>query len=219
MNSIAGFADMLHKPELPDQKKLRFIEIIQTNVRSLLQLVTDIMDVSKIETGQIKLNFHEVSLKNLMQELNLLFEAQQAIEQKNLIELSLAIPAGAHNDTILTDSFRLKQVLKNLIDNAFKFTKKGEIQFGYQIKDQQTVLFWVKDTGIGIPKDKQTLIFDRFRQAYEGTKRLYGGTGIGLAICKGLVKLLGGEIWLHSELHKGACFYFTIPYRTLQTPA
>ncbi|MCD4737366.1 MAG: response regulator [Bacteroidales bacterium] len=115
------------------------------------------------------------------------------------------------NFAIVTDPLRFRQVVNNLLDNAVKFTSSGTIEVGYTIQDEESLLFYVKDTGIGLPKDKLDLIFERFRQAEESNTREYGGTGLGLTITKKLVELLGGVIWVESEFNVGSTFYFTLP--------
>jgi hypothetical protein len=137
--------------------------------------------------------------------------------QKQHIEFSLEALCDLDESLILTDKVKLKQILINLIGNAFKFTEKGKIEVGCKYNPNHELIFYVSDTGIGIPNDKKNLIFERFSQLNPGANKLTSGTGLGLSIVKGLVKIMGGEIWIESELNKGSCFYFTIPFKLSQS--
>ena len=127
--------------------------------------------------------------------------------------IDLYVEKALENDEahVVTDEIRVKQILTSFLNNAVKFTEKGQISFGYRINSDKNILFYVQDTGIGILPDDQSFIFDRFRQVESNLNRKYGGTGLGLAIAKGLVGLLKGKIWVESEISKGSVFYFTIP--------
>lgn len=210
MNAIMGFTQLLTEPNREQKDVLRYINIIQKNTQYLLQLINDILDISKIETNQLKIVKTECELSPI---LNALLENYQTFlrETESNITLHLTIGKDQHGITIQTDSNRLRQILTNLLENAIKFTPKGSIQFGYQHKSNH-ILFFVRDTGIGIPTHKREIIFDRFRQAEpDAHTRQYGGTGLGLTISKSLVKMLGGNIWVESNTPQGTSFFFTIP--------
>ena len=211
MNAIIGFAEMLTKPRLSEAKKERYSEIIKHRSYDLLRIIEDILDISKIEVGQMKVLILPTHLSSLFREVydcNIL-----KIKSINSpVELRMALPNNLQKIIVRTDSQLLKQVLNNLIENSIKFTMNGFIEFGCDQRKNMEYYFYVKDTGIGIPEDKLELIFDRFRQAEEAyATRVYGGTGLGLSIVKGIVTLLKGKIGVESTVDKGSLFYFTIP--------
>ena len=212
MNAIIGFVDLLNKPDLSAEKRKEFLDIINNNCDILLKLIDDIIDIAKIEANQISIEIAECNLDILFLELFTYYEDSKTRKRKEHIELRLKKPEGVHENTILTEPVRLRQVLSNLISNALKFTDSGFIELGYTLKNSKILQFYVKDTGIGIQKELQDLIFDRFRQADDSSTKKISGAGLGLALSKGLVKLLGGEIWVESTPGKGSTFYFTLPY-------
>ena len=156
------------------------------------------------------MNIEDCNLNDLFEELRVFFTEHKNKTGKNHIQFSLVSECDVDNVVIKTDKVKLKQIFINLIGNAFKFTDFGSIKGGCRIVKEK-LLFYVADTGIGIPTDQQQVIFDRFTQIKSPQNRFYGGTGLGLSIVKGLVNLLGGEIWLDSESGKGSVFYFSIP--------
>ena len=208
MNSILGFSELLKNNKLDAEKQTRFIDIINTNGKQLITIIDDIIDFSKIEANQIELRYNSVDVINLLDDL--FYTYQNKIQYENLnLKLELTKPK-VNEFFIHADETRLKQVITNLLSNAFKFTNKGKVEFGFQMVENK-LLFFVKDTGIGIAKEKQHIIFERFRQADESLSRMFGGTGLGLSITKSLIELMNGEVWVESEPEKGANFYFTIP--------
>ena len=217
MNAIIGFTEILQKPDLPAEKKERYGRLIKQRSRDLLRIIEDVLDISKIEVGQMKVIQSEVNLSLLLNEI---FEYYKLKVEKNDktpdLTLKVSLAYELRNVRLKTDSVRLKQIINNLLDNAFKFTTKGLIEFGCEpASDPRKILFFVKDTGIGIPREKQKLVFDPFRQAEDLIlTRQYGGVGLGLSIVKGVVELMNGEIWLESERNKGTKFFFTLPYTT-----
>lgn len=214
MNAILGFGELLKNPSLSQIKKENYINIIQSKGNQLLHLINDIIDFSRIEANYVTINPQPIHLNQLFDELMLTYQRVLNIEKKTK-DLKLSFHPGLDNNksNILADGNRLKQVLSNLLDNAVKFTVKGEIQAGYELIENNKLQFYVKDTGIGIPAEKQSVIFERFRQACDNENNFYGGTGLGLSIVKSLVELAGGEIWLKSEPSHGSEFYFTLPFR------
>ncbi|MCF8296453.1 MAG: response regulator [Saprospiraceae bacterium] len=213
MNSISGFSELLEDDELDKERRTKYISIIRTNCDALSQLINDIIDIAKIEADQLNINIGHSSINDLLQEIFLIYK-ENAAHQKKDIEIKMV--AVEKNITIFTDEFRLRQVLLNLIGNAFKFTKEGLIEFGCNLFNED-LLFYVKDTGIGIPKEEKNVIFNRFRQADGSHTRKYGGTGLGLSISKSIIELLGGKIWVDTEVGVGSTFYFTIPYKEVDT--
>ncbi len=208
MNGILGFAELLKNPKLPETKQQEFIRIIEKSGQRMLNIISDIVNISKIETGQIELNLQETNVNGLLQHLHTFFSPEA--ERKGL---SLTFKPGLSDELckIETDDLKLTQVLSNLINNALKFTKSGTIDFGYQQKGQ-VLEFYVQDTGIGIAPENQDIIFERFRQVDMADARKYEGAGLGLSISKAFVEKLGGTIWVKSELDKGSTFFFNIPY-------
>jgi signal transduction histidine kinase len=215
MNAIMGFSSLLadqynNKPKLEE-----YAEIIKSRCVDLLDIINDILDIAKIESGHVSVNSEECDLNLLFLELRAFFnEHQKRLRKDNIVFAMEALP-NVEENFILTDKGKLKQIFINLIGNAFKFTESGKIMGGCNFDANNKLTFYVSDTGIGIPPEKQSFVFERFAQLDYGTSRIYGGTGLGLSIVKGLVNLLGGQIWLESEQGKGSTFYFSIPYRAI----
>jgi PAS domain S-box-containing protein len=213
MNGILGFSQILKERKFPEDKQREFLDIIHNRSKNLLDIINDIVDISKIEANQLKVEKNEFNVNQVLYELYNNYQIELENHEKTDIKLKLNKDLVYEESIIYSDEGRLKQILTNLLSNALKFTEKGGIEFGYELKSNDDLLFYVQDTGIGIPNEKQKSIFNRFRQADEMTSRTYGGTGLGLSISKNLVEMLGGEIWVRSEEGKGACFFFTIPYK------
>lgn len=210
MNGILGFTKLLQRPNIDEEKKSKYRKLIQDSGRGLLKLIDDIIDISKIESRQLKIEVQQVNITDLLKDLHLSFLEFRNSRDKEYIDLILDMPE--EKDLVMnTDQFRLNQVFNNLLTNALKNTKTGYIKFGYRYQESGELVFFVKDSGIGIPADQQSLIFDRFAQVNMDKPRYQEGTGLGLAITKNIVELLGGNIWLESELNVGTCFYFTHP--------
>lgn len=208
LNAISGFSQLLQKLDSVDDEAKSYAQIIQRSSKQLVSIVGDVITISSIETGQEKINSTNIHLNQLLDEILQVFRTQ-FLEKPIELKLTKALADG--DDEILMDALKLQQVFNHLLSNAFKFTREGTIEFGYLLKENQ-LEFFVRDTGIGIDKSKHALIFERFTQADEKMQADYGGTGLGLSICKGFVELLGGTIWVESEVGQGATFYFTIPY-------
>ena len=213
MNAIIGFSEVIGNPNLDQEKRQQFTNIIKERTYDLLRIVEDILDISKIEVGQMKCIEIDFDLSELLNDLLIEYiQKAKKIKSKNAIHVKLTIPDKLKNVTIKADNQRIKQVITNLLDNALKFTDKGTIEFGCHMDSISTLLFFIKDTGIGIPENKQEIIFDRFRQADEALSgRIFGGTGLGLSIVKGIVTLMNGKIWLESRENEGTTFYFSLP--------
>ncbi|MBQ9212498.1 MAG: response regulator, partial [Bacteroidales bacterium] len=211
MNAIIGFSDLLAKPGNFDKHKEKYLQIISSSGKSLLNLINDIIDISKIEAGQLKIKTQKVLLNPVMNEILL---SQNQINDMNNKPFELRMQKAVEGDdfTIETDVFRLKQILNNLIGNAMKFTEEGYIEFGYKFNTPEELLFYVKDTGVGMPQDKLDVIFTRFGQIDRKDNKNQSGTGLGLTISKKLTELLGGKMWVESEEGIGSTFFFTLPY-------
>ncbi len=212
LNAIMGFSS-LFLSHLDDPEKLKmFVNIVETRSNDLLDIINDILDISKIETGSLTVNNEECKLGDLFSELELIFKEQQIRTNKKHISLLFEIDDKLGGTVLITDKGKLKQILVNLIGNALKFTEEGSVKCSCKSEDNK-ILFMVSDTGIGIPPDKLSYIFERFAQLKSLPKMNLGGTGLGLSIVKGLVNLLGGSVWVNSEIGKGSVFKFTIDYK------
>jgi PAS domain S-box-containing protein len=208
MNAIIGFSALLNEPDINELERQQYIDIIFQSGSQLLCIINDIVDVANIESGQVRINVKETNLNSSLRSLNEQFSYN---EKQNHVAINLKTVLSDEEAMVLTDRTKLIQILSNLINNATKFTNKGQIDFGYVLKDN-FLEFFVRDTGIGITPDHITKIFDRFYQVDRTVSRHYRGTGLGLSICKAYVELLGGSIRVESEPGKGTLFVFTIPY-------
>lgn len=209
MNAIVGFSDFLCDPDLSFADQELFSGIIKQSSEQLLSIISDIISIATIEAGQEKISEKEVDINSTLRLLHQQFQVK-AKHQNVFLGLLPLLPD--HEVKIVTDETKLVQVITNLIVNALKFTKQGYVNFGYRERGLELV-FLVEDTGIGIPSNMHEVIFDRFHQIECNDTRKFGGSGLGLSISKAYVELLGGRIWLNSELNKGSTFYFTIPFR------
>ncbi len=211
LNGILGFAELL--PLVTDKKnKLEdYCRIIIQNSYDLLNVINNLIDIARIETGQMRLNPIKSNLDRLFNEIISYFKEYQLRNKKQDIQLILKGNCNLSGFSIFADENKLKQILMNLIANAFKFTKKGSIQIEYNLVEDKELIISVSDTGIGITPDKQKYIFEHFTQINNENSRISGGTGVGLAIVKSLVELMKGRVWLKSELNLGSTFFISIP--------
>ncbi len=213
MNAIIGFSEILLKPGLPNEKQDKFTRIINASCHQLLSMVNDMIDIAKIETGQLDVHISKANINDAITRVQDIFIPQAA--QQN-VAINISFQLIDEYAEIETDLVKLNQILTNLLSNAIKFTEEGEIEIGYTIMDNFIKVF-VKDSGIGIKPEHHEIIFERFRQVELDYTRKYGGTGLGLPICKAFVEKLGGRIWVESEFGKGSNFYFTLPYSYMAT--
>jgi PAS domain S-box-containing protein len=212
MNGILGFTDLLKEPGISENQRNNFINIIEKSGKRLLNLINDLIDISKIEAGQMSLNMQTIDFDDIIQNSYRFFLPEAS--KKNI---HLRLNCEKLSETkINTDNEKFTSILTNLIKNAIKFTEKGYIEIGYK-KYNQFIRFYVKDTGRGIPADKQQLIFERFGQADVSLSRNYEGAGLGLSISKAFAEMLGGTIGMNSQPGKGSEFYFTLPVNTTKT--
>ncbi|MBN2807079.1 MAG: PAS domain S-box protein [Prolixibacteraceae bacterium] len=207
MNSIIGFSRMYKSRDIDEEKRNKYADFVVNNGKILLNIVNDVLDLSKIESGQIQLKKESFSLNEFIEELH------QRLYNQNQKGLMLVRQKELSDEQsyINADRNRLMQILWNLLNNAYKFTRKGAVKFGYNLVNNN-LLFYVEDTGIGIPPEQQDKIFERFRQAEMEASRMFGGAGLGLSISKKMVELMKGKIWLKSQPGIGSTFYVSIPY-------
>jgi signal transduction histidine kinase/CheY-like chemotaxis protein len=222
MNGILGFADLLKRPNLTGEQQQKYIDIIEESGVRMLNIINDIISISKIESGQMEINITESNINEQTEYIYNFFKPE--IEEKG-IAFSLVNKLSPGECIIKTDSEKVYAILTNLVKNAVKYTPEGFIEFGCK-KSGNFIEFYVKDSGIGVPKDRQKAIFERFIQADIADTRAYQGAGLGLSISKAYVELLGGEIWMESNSNKdleenrsdnnneGSEFHFTLPYKT-----
>ena len=212
MNGILGFAELLKEPDLTGEQQQEYIKIIERSGARMLNIINDIIDISKIESGQMKAVLQETNINEQLEFIYQLFNRE--IEHKGLY-FSLKKISLPPESIVETDREKLYAILTNLVKNSIKYTSKGFIEFGCDVVETNHELFlqyFVKDTGIGIPKKRHEAIFERFIQVDVFDKMARQGAGLGLAISKAYVEMLGGKIWIESEEGKGSTFYFTIPY-------
>lgn len=208
MNAIVGFSGLLADDNLSDEKKQYYIDIIEKNCNNLLRIIDDVLDISKIESGQLEIIKTSCNLHEVIERIkDIITETHEKI--KNGIELRFNLPD--HQLEIVTDETRLMQVLVNLSTNAMNFTQEGYVEIGVTHSDKE-VLFFVKDTGIGIAPELHEKVFERFYRTGQITTGRHGGTGLGLTICRSLIEMMGGKIWLESKPGQGTQVYFTLPY-------
>ncbi|MCU4174794.1 PAS domain-containing sensor histidine kinase [Carboxylicivirga sp. N1Y90] len=218
MNAIMGFGEILLDDELTHEDINKFARIILNNGMHLLNLINDIVDFSKIEAGHINVTLHKINLNQLIEEVKLNTESLlRSYEKLDLVNVSINKPSEGINPIIRADYGKIRQVLSNLLNNAVKFTEKGSITITYNLLNDEMIELKVSDSGIGIPKDYQASIFDRFVQVKDERTFNLPGTGLGLAICRNLVELMGGNIKLESEKQKGTTFTFTLPYHPVES--
>ncbi len=212
MNAILGFSELLEDPELDEETKQQYLQYINLSGKSLLNLINDIIFVAKIEAGILEIQPLAFQLNTLLQEIYSIYLVDKQTQTKDNLKLEMHLGIQDEDPEIITDPERLKQIFINLLSNAFKFTTQGYIRFGYDVSPENWLTFFVEDTGIGIPQNKQDLIFERFGQAENSLLSKSKGTGLGLTISKNLTELMGGKMWINSAAGKGSTFYFTIPF-------
>jgi hypothetical protein len=218
MNGILGFSDLLKTPNLSGEKQQRYIEVIEKSGKRMLNIINDIIDISKIEAGLMNIEIKESNVNEQIEYIYTFFKPE--VEAKGM-QLYFKNTLPAKEAIIKTDREKLFAILKNLVKNAIKYAKEGSIEFGYVLKmgsesvdeiQNNELEFFVKDTGIGIPKDRQEAIFERFIQSDIIDTMARQGAGLGLSITKAYIEVLGGKIWVESEEGIGSTFYFTLPY-------
>lgn len=211
MSGVTGFAELLRNENLSHEQRMSYLDIIISSGEHLINLIDDVLDLSAIESGHVKLEKDEFDLENMLLEIQGFFTQSKYVLEK---KLSLVVECQPPDNVarIRADRRRIRQIIMNLVGNAVKFTENGSVILGCQTDGSDEVLLYVRDSGPGIPEEYHETIFQRFAQVhtyYSGDKK--EGTGLGLSICKGLVELMGGRIWVESRVNQGATFYFSIP--------
>ena len=215
LNGILGFSKLMADENISAEKKKQYIKYIEESGNNLLQLINDLLDIAKIESGKFNIKIKNQNLNQLIYQIYHFFKNQIIDKKGSAVEFIVDIDKKLEKQELFikTDPLRLKQVLNNLISNAIKFTEKGYIKFGYHMDTQnKRINFYVKDTGIGIPKNKQNILFSRFGKIENGQFINPGGTGLGLSIVKQIIRLLGGKINVESVENEGSLFQFYLPY-------
>ena len=209
LGPIIGFSKGLQKPKLYGElnsKQLDVLKKISTNAEGLQSMISELLDIQNLELGTMEFDYGKFKVDESMREICKKFESK-------IIERKIQLVNKTQNSIVIqSDELKIKQVLSHLIDNAIDFVPKenGKIEICVQEADD-SVLFFVKDNGVGIPKEKQENLFKKFYQVSQGHTREHGGVGLGISICKGIITKLGGKIWVESEPGKGTAFYFNIP--------
>ncbi|WP_310559578.1 PAS domain S-box protein [Flavobacterium sp.] len=210
MNGIIGFTELLKAPGLTGEEQQEYINIIEKSGKRMLNIINDIISISKVESGQIEVSLSETNVNEQLNYIHSFFTPEA--NQKG-IQLSIKKQLPARYNLIKTDGEKLYAILTNLVKNAIKFTDEGTIEFGCE-KKGGNIEFFVKDSGIGISNSQINIVFERFRQANESISRSHEGSGLGLAISKAYIEMIGGKIWVDSEIGKGSTFYFTLPFQS-----
>lgn len=215
LNAIVGFSQLLTERDLPKEKRERYSNLITENGDYLMKLISDILDVSMIESGHLSIIKSRVNINKLLNQIYSIHNEMLSTKGENKFDLLLEIPAKT--TFIEVDEMRLKQVIFNLVGNAIKYTTKGYIKIGYTVSEQE-IIFFVEDTGCGIKEEFQPEVFSRFVRHEDSREvKTTRGSGIGLSLSKELVHILGGRIWFSSKYREGTTFYFSIPY--IKNPA
>lgn len=212
MNAILGFSNLLIDKNISNDKKEEYMEHINQSGNSLLTIVDSMIDASLLEVNELKISRERVNLNMLIQQVYHYFNIDKHKLGKDHIAILLNKGVRSDDFIIFTDQYRLSQVLSSLLSNALKFTSKGIIEFGYFIREDQKLQFFVKDSGKGILAERAGSIFNKFEKQEEDYATTESGVGLGLTLAKGIIQLLGGDIWVESNIFRGSTFNFTIDY-------
>jgi signal transduction histidine kinase len=212
LSGIIVLLELLQQNDTFSDEVREIIAMISDNSEHLLILTNDILDDAKIEAGQLTIQPKPVNINKMMLETRIFFENLMRNKNKENVRIAAFLDETVGDSLIMVDPVRLKQILYNLLSNAVKFTHKGYIHFGYRLSGSETLEFWVEDTGVGIPTEQLSNIFEPFRQALHGNNKKYCGTGLGLTISKNLALLMGGDMQAKSTEGEGSTFSLAIPY-------
>jgi CheY-like chemotaxis protein len=212
LNGIIGFTKLLNDDAVPAGVRKQYLDMIARRGRNLLQIVNDIINISLLDTGQVEIKRIPFNLNQLLYDIYAVFNSNEYDNKTENVSFKLNLGLSDSQSNIITDPIRIEQILSNLIDNAFRFTRQGHVEYGYEIVAGQSIKFYVKDTGIGIPDELREKIFTRFAKNQSEYTSKRNRTGLGLPITKGLVELLKGKLWYESKVDDGTTFFFSIPY-------
>jgi signal transduction histidine kinase len=213
LNAIMGFCNLVADPGVENSEKGQFIGIINQNIDALLELIDDIFDIAQVESGSMAIEEQACDINDLLSSIQTYFNFEKGAVGKDNLQVRLNRANKNSEFSILTDKYKLRRTISNLVENALKYTEEGSIEIGYIYASNGMIEFFVKDDGIGFEKDKAEVIFKSFRQVDDSSTRKYGGLGLGLTVAQKFTELMGGELWAESEPGKGSKFSFTIPYK------
>ncbi len=213
LNAIMGFSSLLLDPGIEESERKQFVDIIHNNSTRLLSLMDEIFDIAQIESGLAQMQQEPCHVNELLTSLVTFFNLEKSLTGKDDILIRLRKSNKDAGFTIYTDPKKLRQTLFNLVENALKYTNEGSIEIGYELKDGESVEFYVRDTGIGFPQEKLDVLFQRFRQADDSSTRKFGGIGLGLTLSQKFIELIGGEMRAESKPGSGSVFYISLPYK------
>jgi len=212
LHAIMGFAGLIANPSMPEDDKITYANIINRNVDSLLEIISDIFDISQFESGATGIENEAVNVNDLLNSI----QTWLNLEKSNVGKEDIVVRVNkANKDSsfcIQTDGYKLKRALSHLASNALKYSNEGFIEIGYTFSANKVIDFYVKDDGIGFSKDKLEIIFSQFRQVDETDTRQYGGLGLGLTVAQKFTTFLNGRLWAESEPGQGSTFYISLPY-------
>lgn len=212
LHAIMGFAGLIANPSMPDDDKVTYANIINRNVDSLLDIISDIFDISQFESGATGVEIESVNVNNLLNSLQTWINLEKANVNKEDIIVKVNKTNKDSNFSILTDAYKLRRALSHLVYNALKYSNDGFIEIGYTFSENRNIDFYVKDDGIGFSNDKLEIMFSQFRQIDESPTRQYGGLGLGLTVAQKFASILNGKLWAESEPGKGSTFHISLPY-------
>ncbi len=212
LHAIMGFAGLISNPSMPEEDKITYANIINRNVDSLLEIISDIFDISQSESGVTGVELESVNVNDLMNSLQTWINLEKSNVGKEEIVVKVNKASKDNNFCIITDGYKLKRALNHLVYNALKYSDEGFIEIGYTFSENKLLDFYVKDDGIGFSNDKLELMFSQFRQVDETPVRQYGGLGLGLTLAQKFAAFLNGRLWAESEPGNGSTFHITLPY-------
>jgi len=218
LNAILGFSNLISQPVTTKKERQLYSKFVSDACANMVNLVEEIIDIAKIESKQVNVHKVRLNVTELLWEIFNNFRQSSAIRLEKNINFKINDQAVSNNVFIDSDPAMVKRILLNLVDNSIKFTQSGFIEVGYNVRPSD-ILFYVKDSGIGIPEEKQKMVFDSFQKVASCNDKLYNGIGLGLTLCKRLLELLNGKIWVNSEVNKGSTFFFTVPFDKIEVCA
>lgn len=212
LHAIMGFSGLIANPSIDKDDKVTYAKIINNNIDSLLEIINDIFDISQVEAGVTSVELVKVDANEIINSIQTWLNVEKLNQGKEDVHVKIVKGSKLANFNIMTEEYKLKRALNHLADNALKYTEKGLIEVGYNLSDNNTIDFFVKDEGIGFSSEKLDFIFSGFRQADETPTRQYGGLGLGLTVAHKFAVMLNGNLWAESHPGSGSKFFLSIPY-------